>query len=69
MSDYTPTTQEVRHLYATAPTGGDPVLPMPEMQREFDRWLARHDQEVREEYAAELADGGASSRSTGKQSN
>lgn len=40
MTEYTPTTDEVRHMFATAPLGGaQPALPVPALVREFDRWL------------------------------
>jgi hypothetical protein len=43
MSDYTPTTDEVRSLYVT----GTPPhrVTVPEGNAEFDRWLAQHDAE------------------------
>ena len=52
MSEFTPTTEQVRSAYAHDPEAEyrDPVG-FPAMQREnlraFDRWLAAHDAEVR----------------------
>lgn len=43
MSDYTPTTDEIRTGYAAI---GDAIIP--EHEEEFDRWLAAHDAEVLE---------------------
>lgn len=45
MSDYTPTTDEVRAMYVT----GTPPhrVTIPQGNGEFDRWLAQHDAEVR----------------------
>lgn len=37
MSDYTPTTQEVRTSYGAAVTF--PTMSLPERRRAFDRWL------------------------------
>ena len=49
MSEYTPTTDEVRGDYAhfQTPGGTDPVTgEFAEGLAEFDRWLAKHDAEV-----------------------
>lgn len=45
MSDYTPTTDEVRAMYVT----GTPPhrVTVPQGNAEFDAWLAQHDAEVR----------------------
>lgn len=48
MSEYTPTTVEVRRRYAhTRPAGNKNQSAV----AEFDRWLAAHDAVVREEFA------------------
>lgn len=50
MSEYTPTTEDVRGWYAGARyVFGDPDRQHPDMEDEFDRWLAAHDAEVRAE--------------------
>ena len=50
MSDYTPTTAEVRLTFARlAPPRTNPLA-------EFDRWLAQHDAEVRKQMAEEIAE-------------
>lgn len=49
MSDYTPTTDDVRTLYAHADNwvgGRVEMLGTPESRADFDRWLAAHDAEV-----------------------
>ncbi len=48
MSDYTPTTENIRSCYVYATEGYDGGLAIPEQQSkaEFDRWLAAHDAEV-----------------------
>lgn len=43
MSEYTPTTEEVRQSY-----GGGDVVPGALADAEFDRWLAAHDEKVLE---------------------
>ena len=49
MSDYTPTTAEVRLTFARlAPPRTNPLA-------EFDRWLAQHDAEARKQVAEEIA--------------
>ena len=52
MSDYTPTTDDVRDYYAI---GVDEALARTGGDSEFDRWLAAHDKEVLEK-AAERAE-------------
>ena len=57
MSDYTPTIKAVRDAYAYAahdPSEDDPDSD--EHYREFDRWLAQHDAEVRKQMAEEIAE-------------
>ncbi|GAB3166945.1 hypothetical protein GCM10027059_26700 [Myceligenerans halotolerans] len=44
MSDYTPTTDEVRGAWVTARCTRDEDIPG--QVAEFDRWLAEHDREV-----------------------
>lgn len=52
MSDYTPTTDELRDTYVSARASGEPGSPPcgkggERLARtEFDRWLAQHDAEV-----------------------
>ena len=41
MSDYTPTTKEVRDYYVR-----DPEMLAPEIDAEFNRWLTQHDAEI-----------------------
>lgn len=43
MSDYTPTTDNVRFGFVTAPMAHEP---REYAEAEFDRWLAKHDREV-----------------------
>ena len=45
MDDYTPTTEDVRESY----TYFRGAIPTVEHEAEFDRWLAAHDAEVREQ--------------------
>jgi len=54
MSEYTPSTKEIKQAYAEqcGRTWAYCDSGFPEHQREFDRWLARHEEEVR---AAERA--------------
>lgn len=48
MSEYTPTATQVKIDFIA----GNPATPVREAAGAFDRWLARHDREVREaEYA------------------
>lgn len=56
MSDYTPTTEEVRGDYATFQLpahGGDFRTEYAEGVAEFDRWLDAHDAEVRAGFVPE----------------
>lgn len=48
MSEYTPTTEQIRATYADGESEGTP-----EDYAEFDRWLAAHDAEVRAQVVAE----------------
>ena len=48
MTDYTPTTDEVRLAYTSDWSVLAPEL-NPDMGFEFDRWLAQHDKEVLDE--------------------
>lgn len=60
MSDYTPTTEEVRGDYATFQLpahGGDFRTEYAEGVAEFDRWLAAHDAEVRSGVITEGTEG------------
>ena len=45
MDDYTPSTEDVRESY----TYFRGTIPTVEHEAEFDRWLAAHDAEVREQ--------------------
>ena len=53
MSDYTPTTEEVREDYALGLNEGVGAGWYDEHRVEFDRWLAAHDAEKRAEWEAE----------------
>ena len=53
MSDYTPTTEEVREEYALGLNEGVGAGWYDEHRVEFDRWLAAHDAEKRAEWEAE----------------
>ena len=56
MSEYTPTTEEVRGDYANfqlPARGGDFRSEYAEGVADFNRWLAAHDAEVRAEWEAE----------------
>lgn len=58
MGEYTPTTDEVRRAYGDARCVNpyeDHDSGCPE-EREFDRWLAAHDAEVRADAIAEVAE-------------
>ena len=55
MSDYTPTTGEVRRRYAYA-RSGKPGHKNQGAVAEFDRWLAAHDAEKRAEWEAEQSE-------------
>ncbi len=59
MSEYTPTTVEVRHAYGDArcADADDPAHANGCPQdAEFDRWLAEHDRQVKAEALREAAD-------------
>ena len=56
MSDYTPTTDEVRDAYVDTGWAADGSLSDPRDPDEFDRWLAAHDAEVRAQALREAAD-------------
>ena len=61
VSDYTPTTDEVRGDYANfqlPASGGDFRVEYAEGLAEFDRWLAAHDAEVRASALAEQGEPG-----------
>ena len=47
MDDFTPTTEDVRLIWIVSQTGCT-------ARAEFDRWLAAHDAEVREQTAQEI---------------
>lgn len=50
MSEYTPKTWEIKHAYVSHCERGDWYeRDIPEMSKEFDRWLAERDAEVAEE--------------------
>ncbi len=53
MSDYTPTTEEVREDYAIGLNEGVGAGWYDHRRVEFDRWLAAHDAEKRAEWEAE----------------
>ena len=52
MSDYTPATEQVANVYATAWNDATDPADVPEVMRharaEFDRWLAEHDRQTAE---------------------
>ena len=55
MSDYTPTTDEVRGAYVSARSEEEFAASyLSQFEPEFDRWLAAHDAELREQIAAEI---------------
>lgn len=56
MAEYMLTTDEVRRMFATAPLGGEPVQPVPMLEREFDRWLAQMKADTLREVAGLKAD-------------
>lgn len=63
MSDYTPTTEEMRVFYAAERLDGPHLEGFPppsvdQAEAEFDQWLAQHDAEVA---AAAIESGGGSS--------
>lgn len=49
MSEYVPTTDEVRERYVDTGWGPDGMLGWPNDPEEFDRWLADHDAGVWDE--------------------
>ena len=54
MSEYTPTTQQVRREYVSGRAEAESAMSYdPQYEPEFDRWLAAHDAELREQIAAE----------------
>ena len=58
MSDYIPTTDEVRERFSLDAKYGDPVFE-DSLRAEFDRWLAQHDAEIMQQaysLAGKLAD-------------
>jgi hypothetical protein len=50
MSEYTPTTEQVREAYATRNAPAQDL----ERRAAFDRWLAAHDADTREQCAREI---------------
>ncbi|RBO72825.1 hypothetical protein [Microbacterium sp. H6] len=61
MSEYTPTTDEMRAFYTAERLdgphlGGFPLPTVEQAETEFDRWLAAHDAEVRAEARHEFCD-------------
>ena len=59
MSEYTPTTEQIRATYAAGESEGTP-----EDYAEFDRWLAAHDAEVRAGAVAEEPEWGIANAKT-----
>lgn len=57
MSEYTPTTEQVRNFWASDGTHQPAAKSYDygESRNEFDRWLARHDAEVKAEALREYA--------------
>ena len=53
-SEYTPTDDAVRRKYARGMKSDGTPTQFVKLQKEFDRWLAKHDAELRAEIAAEL---------------
>ena len=53
-SEYTPTDDAVRRKYARGMKSDGTPTQFVKLQKEFDRWLAQHDAELRAEIAAEL---------------
>ena len=53
-SEYTPTDDAVRRKYARGMKSDGTPAQFVKWQKEFDRWLAQHDTELRAEIAAEL---------------
>ena len=56
MSEYTPTTYEVRDAYAMTDEGLDFKRVAQERREAFDRWLAEHDRQVAERAWAACVD-------------
>lgn len=58
MSEYTPTTEEVREGFGEAFVGDGSMVDPDDVRREnkieFDRWLEQHDREVIVEYRSNL---------------
>lgn len=56
MSEYTPTIDEIKGWYAGAVDEYrcDTGMSMDEAEVAFDRWLAKHDQDLREQIAQEI---------------
>ena len=52
--EYTPSMDRVRHLYARTIRPDGTVELASRRQKEFDRWLAANNQEVREQVAREI---------------
>ena len=52
--EYTPSMDRVRHLYARIIRPDGTVELASRRQKEFDRWLAAHDRELRERIAREI---------------
>ena len=74
MSDYTPTTEDVRHAYVSARSEEEFAASyLSQFEPEFDRWLAAHDAEVAaqalrdaaDEMEAMLGEHGPGNRNTG----
>ena len=53
-SEYTPTDNEVRRKYSRGMKSDGTSTQFVKWQKEFDRWLAAHDAELRAQIAAEL---------------
>ena len=57
MSDYTPTTADVRHAYVSARSEEEFAASyLSQFEPEFDRWLAAHDAEVAAQALGDAAD-------------
>lgn len=54
MTDYTPTTDNVRYFYSQHTDDG--IMGISRRQDEFDRWLAAHESRVRFEYLRSLSE-------------
>lgn len=60
MSEYTSTTDEVRECYVRSTAVEAVALEPPwrkQAEEEFDRWLAQHEQQLREQIAQEIEAG------------